>query len=427
VGLLFLGSALGFVVFAALGRVHLGVEAAIMSRYTLLVLTLWLGLATVVCARRKRWEGAGLAVLGWGMAFGPWIALVQRPVADWPGTAGLSAADLAWLENTTNRRAQWVEILHESDDWREAERRVPYSVHPSPEASDFDHKIEWLRERNLAMFAGAAKERPWLPWWRGQQVFWLESTGGKGDRWVGERAKVLLRRKAPGYVNLRVTQSAPALGGSVPIVIRLEGREAQLDWRALRDGISLALEPGETELELHSPLGAVELDPPNDRRLGAFFVDALTVEAEPQFERWVWGASSLRPIRRLEIIDGFWGWENEGEFGWARERLVLEAAVHEPTYLNVHIGSRFSAVDEGPLKVECVAGGGLDIQRASDGWRFAWRVPVDGSPHRLVVTNPAGAISPADAGHGSDVRPLAMRIYRLALEAQPVGTVVGEK
>ena len=427
VGLLLLGTGLGFAIFTAVGRVHLGVDSGMASRYSVLVLACWLGAATVVGARGKRWGRAGLAVLGWSMALGPWLVLAQRPVAEWPGTVGLRASEVASLEALANRRAQWVEVLHDTGDWREAERRVPRAVHPVPEASDFDHKIPWLRERKLAMFAGEIGERPWMPWWRSRPVFWLESAGGEGDRWIGERAKVLLRRGSPGFLNLRVTQVAPALGKTAPIVFALDGRETSLDWRALREGVSLPLEPGETELVLRSPLGAVELAPPRDRRLGSFFVDTLTVGEDAQFNRWSWGESGIQPLRRLEITDGFWGWENEGAFGWTRERLVIEATVLGPTFLNVHIGGRFAPVDHGPVTVSWEEGKELDLERASDGWRFAWRVPADGSTHRLVVRNPAGAISPADAGDGSDTRALAMSVHRLAAEDRPVGTVIGER
>lgn len=422
-----LATCLGFVAFAAVGRIHLGIDAGMVSRYTVLTFTGWLGLGAVAVAADRRWLAIGVGLAGWAMALGPLAGLSRAGGTAEPGTIGLSAAQVADMSQLENRKAQWIDVLLRTGDWREAERRVPGAMHPQPEASDFDRKIAWLRERNWSWFAEVGPARRWLPWWRAESVTWLESTGGAGDRWIGEAGRALVNPGAGTFLNVQVLHAVRELGETPTVVIELDGATAAVALTDLRAGISLPVSAAEHELTLRSPAGAFPLNPPADTRRGAFFVGEVSRSAAPRFARWGWARSgeALQPIQAWHIVDGFWGWEADGAFGWTGAQLQVECTVLEPAFLNLRIGGRYPAVDTGPVVVVLDGAEHALSPQSAGGYAVAWAVPPDGQPHMLTLFNRAGARSPQQTGESDDGRALALKLTRLSLDEQPAGPLLG--
>ncbi len=423
-----LGATLAFVIFTAVGRVHLGVTGGMSSRYLVLLLGAWLGLAGVAHVAAadggvRRWLPAGVAVLGWAMALGPWLAAPVRPWAEWPGLAGLPAQSERDLTGNAERKTQWLAVLTDTGEWREAERRVPQALHPTAEAIGFEHRLAWLEERELAMYATPLAQRDWLPWCGRDGVRWIEVAGPAGDRWVGATATLWLRASADGFFNLRLSRSMLDTDADLPAQVTVEwgGKTHTLPWTQLRDGVSLAASMGWHTVRLRSPAGTVAIDPPRDNRQAAFFVETATLTPTPGFARWTLTDQGLVPVRSWRIASGFWGWEGDGEarFGWAGARLELRMEAREKCYFNLEVSHRFAPVDQGPIEVE-YDGRRVPLTLGGNGrWQFSWAVPPDGREHVLVVHNPAGARSPAAMGEGDDARELALAVRRLDLTSEP--------
>lgn len=402
---LLVGSTLAFVGFTAVGRVHLGVAAGMASRYMPLLLPLWLGVdlwAGRIGGRRLRCGVTAGALL---MALGPWGYLVQRPVVDWIGTVGLRDGDLGNLRSFQRMKMAWVDAFEQSGDWRVAEAQVPDGVFPFTETLEMDARIEVLRERGLSFLSESDRALAWLSWWPDRSVQWLRPLGGASEDLTG---RGLVRSRCPAWLNVRVRGSAAA-GGEVQWA--WAGKRGVMPLVAMRDGVSFAVSRGDHVMEV-SRLAL----PAEEALRGA----ELSVSSEAEYPIWTWVKEGYgwSPLRRLVFSEGFYGWEEQGAFGWSAAVLEAEISAVEPTWLNLRVDSRFGPVDEGPLRLGYGEGvWSVSLAQAQGG--ISIQVLADGVSRILRVENPAGAMSPQAAGKWADARPLALRISRLSVDPQP--------
>ncbi|MBT5903265.1 MAG: hypothetical protein HOH58_14260, partial [Opitutaceae bacterium] len=177
----FLTVGMGYAIFTALGRVHLGVEGGEASRYTPLMISFWLGLVAWAAATKWRGWNMAAAILGWAMVVVPWMDMWDRPWRDWPGTLGMGERSRTAIVWTTSYKTKWLLAWQETGDWREAEKQVPYGVHPGPDGSPLGDQISFLEERNLSFLAHPETDYSWLPWWNPLGVSWVQGMGGEHE------------------------------------------------------------------------------------------------------------------------------------------------------------------------------------------------------------------------------------------------------
>jgi hypothetical protein len=161
---LLMGSALLFTAATAVGRVPLGVAAATAPRYLSLMLPMWLAvyLAAVLSKRAPVGFAAGACV--WLLSLWPYASMRDRPLAEWPGTLGVTTAQLEAIRSHGLNKAAWARVYLETGSWETAQASVPVPVYPNPPATLLEEKLGFLRERRLSFFAGQPERGDYLPW-----------------------------------------------------------------------------------------------------------------------------------------------------------------------------------------------------------------------------------------------------------------------
>ena len=414
---LLLGTGLGFACFTAMGRAHLGIEAAQASRYTPLLITIWLGLLAWAAARDGRIWRILPALLGWAMVGMGLSESWQRPWQEWPGRVGMSRATHASLENVLGKKLEWLEVWETTGDWREAERRVPMGVHGDAASAQLDRKIQFLRDHRLSFAAHPEQRRAWLPWWNPSGVRWVRSYGGEQRHWMAEEALLLVEARPDRFLNLQFLGAADLMPSNPEVEVALGEQVGRLRFADLRAGISIPAPTAQSWLTLRSVQGTVPLNPPALMLPGSFEVIHPTITEGPLFARWQWGeeGTALWPERMLRIEDGFYAWESEGAFAWTTARLELSVQCVEPSFLNVEIASRFGAVDHGPVAVR-IDGVETQLPWVAGGLRFALPVAGGGRTQTVELVNVAGSSSPLAEGRSADSRQLALRLTRMSLD-----------
>lgn len=393
-GLLFGVGAL-FMIFTALGRVHLGESGAMASRYTTLVVLLWWGLDLMMTGTASAKIAKRMTALGWVMALGPLLFLAQRPVADWWGTAGMRPGDLANLQTFEHRKLAWIAEMAEHGDWREAEQRVPGGLFPDLANLDPGAVLDQLSERDLSFFHGGVSGLEWLPWASKQDVIWWRPRTGGAARTTTEGARWWVNLPASGYVNLPLAD-----GSREGIELRWGEGQGRLADAVEGGGVSLAGPEGWTVLALD----------------GVDRARRPTLSAQPGFPTWSMREAEWLPDRRLTMEMGFHGWEEQGAYGWTTDALRARVVALAPSYLNVGIDSRFDPVASGPMVLRI---DGRPIALPDRSGRVGLSIPMQTTRDGTVVEliNPAGARSPAELGRWEDERRLAMRLFRFSVDA----------
>ena len=419
VAAMLLAAGLGYAVFTAAGRVHLGVVAGEAPRYTSLMVACWLGVFAWSCATERQIWRLGAVGLGWAMVIAPWTDLKDRELIDWPGTMGMSDATRVAIEYSNNQKIEWLSVWEETGSWETAEAAVPKAIHGQAVEVKMGEKIETMRAHRLSFASEPETPLAWLPWWNPKGVTWVRAMGGVKQQWMAEEAVLLIDGRGDGYLNLRVAWKAEAMPEDAEMEIRLGDHRAQMSYREMLAGVSIPASPERQKLTLRTLSGVVPLDPANDPRLGSFLVVEPTLSSNPEYavRSWVDDAEGLWPEESLVVREGFHGWEENGAFGWSEARLVVAVRSWETRYLNVAIESRFAAVDQGPVYVS-INGESHVLPWLEEGLNFSVEI-AGGKSHEIVLENSAGAQSPAAVGNSSDTRKLALRINRLSFEAEP--------
>ncbi len=418
-------TALAFAWFSAAGRVHLGPEAGLAPRYTPLMFAAWLGLGAWVTGFARRWPRLLIVVVGWAMVVQPWADLRERELADWPGTLGMSMESRGAMMGTQGVKTAWLLAWQDTGgNAREATRREPLGMHPDPEAGELMNKMAYLQEHHLSFFREVDTPWAWLPWWNPFGITWVKSAGGEGAHWIGDEAVVLMDGRRGGFLNLRTQWVAPDFGPDHPLEIQVGEHRARLDYEAMSQGISLPAPRHRTVLTLRSPDGTVALNPPGDMRQGSFQVADPVLSASPLYARrgWMMDTPGLWPERTLDVVAGLHNWENQRAWVWTQAELHLQCRVLEPSYLNIEIGSRYPAVDQGPVRLK-VDGEVRELAWKPDGLQLSIPV-VAGRTVEVELINAAGARSPREAEGASDGRQLALRLTHLSLDAEAAYRVI---
>lgn len=133
------GFSLLFAAVSAPGRIC-AEGAALSSRYVTLMAPLALGLYFGLCAgqgfeRVRRFFLAAMTIL---------VAL---------GALTLSPVDEQVVETTVTGKLRWMDCVRSGSSAAECNRRAQFEVHPSPDGSRIDEKLEYLRRNGLSFFA----------------------------------------------------------------------------------------------------------------------------------------------------------------------------------------------------------------------------------------------------------------------------------
>ena len=93
-----------------------------------------------------------------------YVAILERPLKEWPGTVGLTRAALGSVLHYGTNKAAWADVYIATGSWETAQTELKGFLHPNPAVSNFDDKLRFLRERKLSFFAGDPGRGDYLPW-----------------------------------------------------------------------------------------------------------------------------------------------------------------------------------------------------------------------------------------------------------------------
>ena len=161
---LLMGSALIFTAATAVGRVPLGIAAATAPRYLSLMLPAWLAVYLTALSSRRVGIGIVASACVWLLAVWPYAWMRDRPLADWPGTFGVTNAHVDTIRMHGLDKAEWARVYLETGSVDTAQAAVQVPVYPNPPATHLDKKLGLLRGRGLSFFAGQPQRRDYLPW-----------------------------------------------------------------------------------------------------------------------------------------------------------------------------------------------------------------------------------------------------------------------
>ena len=159
---LLMGSGLLFVATTAVGRIPLGVTAGAASRYLSLMFPIWL--AVYLAAGSSRLARPVALVCVWLLTLAPYPEMARRPLAEWPGSLGLTGDVLIVMKGFGISKSAWADVYRDTGSWEEAQAAVVQPLHPNPSATRFDEKLRFLHERRLSFFSGDPGRGDYLPW-----------------------------------------------------------------------------------------------------------------------------------------------------------------------------------------------------------------------------------------------------------------------
>jgi hypothetical protein len=161
---LLMGSGLLFVAVTAVGRVSLGPVAGTAPRYLTLTIPMWLAAYLAAAMSGSRRVKLAAIVCAVALAALPYVSVLRRPPAEWPGTAGLTQADLASVLHYGTNKAAWVDVHVATGSWETAQASLRQFLHSNPEGTHMDDKLRFMRERKLSFFAGDPERGDYMPW-----------------------------------------------------------------------------------------------------------------------------------------------------------------------------------------------------------------------------------------------------------------------
>jgi hypothetical protein len=162
--LLLMGSGLIFVAATAIGRVSIGPVAGTAPRYLSLMIPMWLAVYCAAALSGRRLVRPAAAVCVAVLAASPYVSVLDRPMAEWPGTIGLTRAYHDSVLHYGTNKAAWADVYLATGSWETAQAELRDFLHPNPTGSHFDDKFHFLRERKLSFFAGEPARGDYMPW-----------------------------------------------------------------------------------------------------------------------------------------------------------------------------------------------------------------------------------------------------------------------
>ncbi len=418
------GSGLLFSVATAFGRVQLGIEAGMTSRYLTLLTPIWLAFG-FWAERQPGWFRSASITILWALALAPYVDLRNRPLAEWAGTAGLTDVQVRDLKQGTESKLQAVATYLSSNDVELAQRVAGTALHPFPHATHLTRKLEWLRSNHLSLFSTVSSP-DYLPWLSPDTASWENADLAEGDyQWMQAAVKLVTRSRHPAWVNFRLLGHIAGLPPDARLTFNLDGRSGVI--HANDQGIvSLPVERGIQTILFRSADGTRKPVGGDDARDLSFQLSRAQISAEPAGPRWV--VDSLthewRPMRRLQILSG--GYEREaGDLRWTNAILRLSAQTTSIAFLNIAIADRCQNLRDGPVVLTC-QGREFTIQLKHRAASFSLPIHSAGAAILVELKNPEGACSPSDDGISTDRRKLALRLSYLRLDDRPRFQVLAE-
>jgi len=138
--------------------------AGTAPRYLSLMIPMWLAVyfTAVLSGRRPVRLAATVCVAA--LAASPYASTFERPLAEWPGTIGMTRGSFNSVLHYGTNKAAWIDIYLATGSWETAQAELRDFLHPNPTGSHFDDKFRFLRERKLSFFAGEPTRGDYMPW-----------------------------------------------------------------------------------------------------------------------------------------------------------------------------------------------------------------------------------------------------------------------
>lgn len=416
--LLLVASSLMFAFNAAVGRVHLGVEGGMVSRYLTLLIPLALALGMLGMHASSPWVRRMTAGGVWLFLLAPYLLLAGRPLADWPGTAGMSDRLFHGIQEQANSRQAWISTYLATGDWRAADAAAGPVMHPAPEAARLPAKLAWMRERKLSFFTGEGTMEAFAPWLGRDGAVWLDTHDDEGGfRWMPAKARLWIYVRRDAFANIEVVGVHDSLPASARLRFKYLGQTGEWVFNTAAPVFSLPVAGGVHLVEFESLSGA-SLAGPNDSRHVSFQMAAVRLSDRPLGSEWALSADGSRwqMARGWRPLSGLYAWE--GTNAWSAEKVAFEVTARLPSYLNLHVRQRFGPVATGPIEVS-VEGIAKPLEFPDSSLGLSLRLSGADTPYRIEVRNLAGARVPAELGLSADTRTLALRWDRITVDATP--------
>ena len=415
---LLLGTSLLFAANTAIGRVQLGEQCGMASRYLSLLLPLTLALFLLARgAASTAVHHAGLIALA-GLALWPYRDL--RNGSGSLGTWGLPRAALAEVHRVREAKLGWLWAYSDSFDTEKAGTLV--RLEPNPPAA----KLARLQSQHWAPFRLGPRPADYAPFAGSPAVLpvGLYSRDEEGQRWMPAQAFLVADGRRGRWLNIEIHSRIPSLPTTAPLVVEFKGRRLGFEPGTIT-GLSLPLSDSAAQVaRLSSPAGArrpVDDGASTDTRELSFSLGRLTVDAVPLYascapldERtWTWQ-------RAITKERGLHGWENG--FAWMAAGLELTVESTVPTQLHIGIGGRFSGLP-GAGGLEVSVDGAPETPASLDQNKGTLLIGLHRpGRHTINLRSEDGARSPQACSLSSDARELSYRITALKLEAAaPLG------
>ena len=208
--LLLLGAGVLFVCNTAVGRVCLGINAGMVSRYVSLMLPLWIGLYVTGALSGRRVYFVLAAIAVWTLALWPYRDLTSRRIHRWPGTLGASAGHLQHIEDCTTTKAAWVDAYLKTGSWQKAQADDRTVIYPDPAATKMDQKLHFLKDHQLSFFSAASPGDAYLPWLLQDRVVWNNEFPTRNTHHsFGVQGKLMFLSKHSGFLEVLVARNEP--------------------------------------------------------------------------------------------------------------------------------------------------------------------------------------------------------------------------
>lgn len=413
VALLLVGGTLLFMANTAVGRVQLGTDAGMASRYLSLMVPLSLALYLAVRdhpGRALRWGGTGALV---ALTLWPFRDLAASPAC---GTWGAPLVVQANSIQVRDGKQAWLWLYGQTGDAAQATARSRFQPLPYG-AENLPARLGHLRQLGWFPFAADGSIRPVGPFLPASPVVPVGFHGPEREgRWMGEEAFLLVAAGQSGWINLELRSRAGGLPPEAPLVVEFRGRQIQLHPGQGPTAISLPLESGPTQVvRLHSPAGTArpsDSGASDDSRTLSFFLADASVGPTPRFlSLGPAGNAAWAPRAAIAALAGFHGWETG--FGWMAETLTITTTGTESATLEIVVGDRFAALPgKGGLTLRVDNAPARPLILPPKG-RTTVSVPLGPGNHSISLHSVDGALSPRQTGHSTDDRPLSYALHSI--------------
>jgi hypothetical protein len=137
IGAVLLGFSLLFATNAAVGRLCLGIEQALSSRYSTLLIPAFLAIYFFLLS--KLWYGARNIVLAL------WVILLL------PAALTIARREIRYY---SDGKRHWANCYVRTGDINHCDESTNFKIYPTPEATHLQQKLDYLKANHLNLFAG---------------------------------------------------------------------------------------------------------------------------------------------------------------------------------------------------------------------------------------------------------------------------------